>query len=34
MEKVNAKDYLGKIVEIKIDRPLGRDIRSMVLCII
>ena len=23
MEKVNAKDYLGKIVEIKIDRPLG-----------
>ena len=23
MKKVNAKDYLGKIVEIKIDRPLG-----------
>lgn len=23
MGKVNAKDYLGKIVEIKIDRPIG-----------
>ena len=23
MEKVNAKDYLGKEVSIKIDRPLG-----------
>ena len=23
MEKVNAKDYLGKEVSIEIDRPLG-----------
>ena len=23
MEKANAKDYLGKEVEVKIDRPLG-----------
>jgi inorganic pyrophosphatase len=23
MEKANAKDYLGKVVSIKIDRPLG-----------
>ena len=23
MDKVNAKDYLEKEVEIKIDRPLG-----------
>ena len=23
MEKANAKDYLGKVVSVKIDRPLG-----------
>ena len=33
MNKIDSKNYLEKELEMKIDRPIGKDLLNMDLCI-